>query len=150
MPECTVYKCYGGGTSWERLTMPLNELFMITSCSWTDMRTDVPINFSYPLHTPSQRAQLFLKKMLNLRMTSIISPKPQAFSKLGLTESQRKSWRFGCFKDLCIHIEVKWENSWKAAWRGILESWGISVDWWPCSWIFTWWQTFCQNPKLLI
>lgn len=92
-PECVVHKWCGGGTSWEEIDLPLNELFVITGCSRADMRTDAPINFSScPLHTLSGGAQMLmlLKKMLNLKIPSVISPIPQAFSKWVLVKSQNE------------------------------------------------------------
>jgi hypothetical protein len=64
--------------------MALSELFVITGCSQADMRTDAPINFSScPLHIPSVRAQILLGKMLNLGMSSVISPVPLGFIQAG-------------------------------------------------------------------
>lgn len=74
-PECAVYNWCGGGTSGGETDVPPDELFVITGGSRADVRTDAPITFlSCPLHTPSGRAQMLLKKMLNLDMRMVISP----------------------------------------------------------------------------
>lgn len=108
MPECVVHKWCGGGTSWGKTDMPLNELFVITGCSRADVGTDAPIkSSSCPLHPPSGGAHVLLEKMLNLGIRDVITRhRPGLFTMRAGEGSEWDTGGLGSFKT-CAHMEVK-------------------------------------------